>query len=95
MFWDTTINDGDTVVVVRDCCGMYLGRVFKVSFQKFIQHPSWIDCDICKKSYSNIPYVGVGGGREGDFVHCPMHWLKKLPPISETDDVRQDEEITA
>ena len=93
---DKPISVGDLAIVVRDCCGHWLGRVFRVSSIQQISLPAWIRCSLCARELSNIEYVRTDQPNVRDAViHAPLGWLRRIPPIEECDEVSRDEGITA
>lgn len=80
------IKAGDLVMQVRSCCPQYLGRMFVVGSVE----NTLFRCHHCEPK-----------GRERDIVFtryvagAPIEWVKRIPPLSELDDARQDEGITA
>lgn len=97
------IKVGDLVVVNKPAshgpCG--LGLIFRVTN---IRHPergssgrAW-RCSFCGKSGIHQPGVGRPGGLVEGYRRTkgmPLWRLKRIPPLSELDDVKRDEEITA
>lgn len=86
---DKPIQVGDLVQVVRwPCCGWRIGAIGVVT-------------DFCSGQDTN----GRCGGCESHIgkhfsaakmpYWVPLPWLKRIPPLEELDDVKQDEEITA
>lgn len=85
------IKVGDLVVVVGPgpCCNplFSIGRVFQVFDEAF----EWTYCGTCLKRLSDGERVlGDGAG-----CYYRPNRLKRIPPLSELDDVKRDEEITA
>lgn len=87
------IEIGDLVQVVRSCCTK---RVQPPTFVVGKIEPAYNDygqtfCSDCMKLMPDVAMVFPASGR----VAQPITWLKRIPPLSELDDVRQDEEIAA
>jgi len=88
------IKPGDLVVVVRPslCTGANedVGRVFRVGAvcpgEGISKH-----CQSCGKSHEPL-HMMYAEASDGWF---PFARLKRIPPLSELDDVKRDEEITA
>lgn len=96
IFGDTTIKAGDMAIVVRDCCGHWLGRPLRVESVSAVPGVyDWLRCDQCDRRWTNIAYVVVEDGFARKFWHVPLWWLKKIDPpaLTETEDER--EELTA
>lgn len=89
IFGDKSIKRGDLAMVVRDCCGRYLGTPLTVANVLRINEPSIALCDTCKREYSNIDLVKVDSPTR--LVFAPLFWLKKIDPpaIPETTDERE------
>jgi hypothetical protein len=90
------IKVGDLVAVKKACCiAMMAHPIFTVGgFESF---QGWrIVCRSCLQTFPDASFATVAGARnsEGEF-HVPISWLKRIPPLSELDDVKHDEEITA
>jgi hypothetical protein len=85
------IQVGDLVVIVGMGCphGIEeLGRVFRVGE---VVHEHTL-CQICHKRHG-LNWCVVDPA--DDDLAYPFSWLKRIPPLSELDDVKHDEEITA
>ena len=88
----TAIVPGDLVVVVRDCCGAYLGCVFTVGE---IIHPPAVDCNHCNALIHQTQCAINADYREGSRVYCqPTSWLLKIDPPAMESDVSADRELT-
>lgn len=86
------IKVGDLVMVVKACCSETVrSPVFTVSDFDWKQPNSEL-CSFCK---APIPAEPHASDRSGPWHVYPVSWLKKIPPLSELDDVKHDEEITA
>ena len=89
------IKVGDLVVVVHSCCSDTregLGQVFRVSNVRMCK-PHGILCRKC--GYTGHEMMAEPEEETKVLSHAPFSWLKRIPPLGELDDVRQDEEITA
>lgn len=84
------IKRGDLVMVIRDCCGRYLGDTFTVAESRV--GFGNVYCDFCRTYH---PYGTLFFRRNGTRRGYPVDWLKRIPPLFELDDVKQDEEIHA
>lgn len=84
------ISAGDLVVVVRadhSCAIKTIGMIFTV--KEIPTHHPGIYCIKCKQSniaLPDSPIAKLGGGRA-----FPLHWLKRIPPLSELESI--DEQI--
>jgi len=93
------IGVGDLVMVVRghSCVMERLGGVpYRVKHIAPQRNGGW-HCSRCG-TWDIAPEELVGAGFEGVHVAgngIPLGWLKKIPPLSELDDVKRDVEITA
>ena len=88
------IKVGDLVVQVYDCCPTRpLGKLgIPGIVARIVQDVS--SCGHCRGRYGyQGPLVMLAG--EPEYWKTPLHWFKRIPPLSELDDVKQDEEITA
>lgn len=90
---DKPIQVGDLVQVVMParCCDAYLGHVFTVSQVILGGALSWY-CDVCKNG-------GPSGGAylysTGDGYRVSNHRLKRIPPLSELETERTEDEVAA
>ena len=94
IFGDQTIKAGDMAMVVRDCCGHWLGRVVDVESLVPMRPEMWLECVVCKKQWSNITFAFNANAKTNgvDLYRAPLHWLKKIDPSQETDIVDEREE---
>jgi len=83
---------GDIVWAVRDCCGRYIGRPFRVKSIDPTNGESY--CDHCKK-YGNGPFAENADDTPWDIGHLPLSWLRKLqpPPLEST--AEREAEVSA
>lgn len=82
------IKVGDLVMVVRDCCGKYLGEIFTA--QDLPSRADHAFCDFCKLDHSAPFFANYGGSHRGA---RPLPWLKRIPPLSELEGVLAQGEI--
>lgn len=90
---DRPIQIGDLVMVVRSCCQrMEIGYIFKVSaLAEF--NPYW-GCPHCKSTGKDIKVIADARfGINRDCTHAPLSWLKRIPPLSEMEGQRAQEDI--
>jgi hypothetical protein len=83
------IKAGDLVMIVKDFCGCDIGEIF-VAGEIQNRFNSLQVCNECG-TYGDTPILRTRR-LKGWY---PVSWLKRIPPLSELDDVRQDEEIHA
>lgn len=93
IFGDKTIKAGDLAMVVRDCCGRYLGRPVRVTKVFFVSDPAVCTCTRCRREYSNIDVAAVEAS--GTMIHAALFWLKKIDPPQQSVDERTEEELHA
>ena len=86
------IKVGDLVQVMRTCCGVFSGYVFTVTE---IFRPDGVRR--CKKCgfTSEAQWLFARTGRRRNPKKVPLHWLKRIPPLEELDDVKHEEELHA
>ena len=86
------IKVGDLVMVVRAHCGTAkaLGRVFTAP-EPIKSWTGMFECGVCHSVWPcNENLYALSKGR-----HVPQSWLKRIPPLSELEGEKRDEEITA
>lgn len=87
------IKVGDLVYVARDCCGRYLGRIFVVE----IFGTGSAECAFCKTWHRNVTLAADNSiqalGNHGNLGL--IHWLRRIPPLGELDEVEHCEGIEA
>lgn len=86
------IAAGDMVMVVRDCCGRYLGQVFRV--QEVHPESAWI-CGGCNGRGVNPTAIHPNCPQPELGPVYPLPWLRKLPPLDEPEHEVRKEEIEA
>jgi hypothetical protein len=87
------IKVGDLVMVVRDCCGKWVGRTFPVGPIKF-EDPR--NCDYCRSDLSGMAFVGNGWFSKVDgktHYAMPRQWVKRIPPLSELENEKNKQEL--
>ena len=84
------IQPGDLCIVVRDCCGEWLGRLISVREIKLIPR---LYCDVCY--YSIVDSLGVFNAIDGDgkMRRVPLSWLKRIEPLAELEGADNDAAI--
>lgn len=80
------ISVGDLVVIVRSCCGRLVGRIFIVGEIEFQR----TRCHKCGWSGGEMH-----GSLNQNWWGVPLSWLRRIPPLSELEGEKRDEEITA
>lgn len=93
IFGDQTIKPGDLAMVVRDCCGRYLGVPIKVRSIFNVSEPKSAMCGHCQRTYSNITMVEVESPTS--LWYGPLFWMKKIEPPAEYERGENREELTA
>jgi hypothetical protein len=89
------IKAGDLVVVVHDCCGHWLGKVFTV--RNVGRESDLLECGVCafkSENYSDLAF-NAHWSRKGQVWCAPTSWLKRIPPLSELEGEKHKEELTA
>lgn len=86
----SAIKVGDLVVVVKPgrCCRNSLGRIFTVADIE----RNWTYCSGCKKRLSDSELVARS---DWPGTWHPVDSLKRIPPLSELEGEKREEEITA
>ena len=81
------ISVGDLVQVVRwPCCGEFLGITYRVGrFENMV-------CD-CKKCGAPMPLTSFVLEATSPAWCVPREWLKRIPPLSELEGVKTEEDI--
>lgn len=93
------IKAGDLMIVVREnpcACGQArkaLGEIFRV---REVRMSHGLRCAGCRKHAPREEIVATSGEMNGKSAMVFELWrLKRIPPLGELGDVKQDEEITA
>lgn len=89
------IKEGDLVMVVRGHQCLF-NRMAGKPFRAVLTTGRSCGCSVCAPSakiYTAGPAVVWPGELSTAFI--PVEYLKRIPPLSELGDVKQDEEITA
>lgn len=85
------ITPGDLCIVVRDCCGHWLGAIRTVRSIRRIDGILW--CDKCHRSWDGITIAELG--EFGELHRTPVSWLKRIKPLSESEGAETLEVIEA
>ena len=91
------IKVGDLVMVVRghECVMQIAGGVpFTVTALLSPTGGGW-HCPVCNKRNAGPNVVGAEGFRASKGRGLPLHWLKRIPPLSELEGEQRKEEINA
>jgi hypothetical protein len=88
------IKVGDLVRVVRACDCKPLRGYGTIFMVEKIETAFNLTCKHCSAVIRDGRPLAYGTISKGSGWH-PLAWLRRIPPLSELDDVRQDEEITA
>lgn len=87
------ISVGDLVMIVRPDCersahfvGGRIGKVEAIGTLPTVISPH---CDGCGRRYAVSECTTIG------YIHPPLSWLQKIPPLSELEDEHTKEEIHA
>jgi len=91
MVKDQTINPGDLVYVARDCCGHWLGRIFTVGHAAGRE----AHCDYCRLLVQEPLVVNAEFLQRPGMYCAPLSWLRRIPPLSELENIDNKEEIPA
>ena len=86
---DKPISVGDLVVVVRDCCGKYIGRTFIVEQMATGE----AECVFCRARFHNVTVAGdasVASLRDNGNLGI-LTWLRRIPPLEELEGVKTEE----
>ena len=85
------IKVGDLVVVVHwPCCGFNLGKVATVAA---IDHLNNTRCSGCGSRPLGIPNADMVPNGIGSLACAPLAWLKRIPPLSELESERTQEDL--
>jgi hypothetical protein len=85
------IKAGDFVVVIYGCCEQ--SRACALGLHATVLHVFSNPDRLC--IFCNAPTPDLRAELDHQRWNAPVSWLKRIPPIEELDDVKQDEEITA
>jgi hypothetical protein len=88
---DKPISVGDLVMVVRDCCGQYLGLTFRV--EKVWTPSQGVICTECRVDFGSISVAETGMPKGIPAGRLPLSWLKRIPPLSELEGEKTQEDI--
>lgn len=90
---DKPISVGDLVQVVRTDCkksaDLALGKIGRVDSIGVLPARFGPFCEFCKQRYAVSELATVQGW------YPPLSWLKRIPPLSELEGEKRDEEIHA
>lgn len=75
------LKPGDLAVVVRDCCGHWVGALVTVG-PIGDGGENWLFCEKCRVFLGGPASKNQPGGR---MRHSPLRWLKKIEPLAETE----------
>ena len=89
------IKVGDLVMIVRVCCAKRdaLGAIFSVAGIDSYRTGAW-QCRHCMTTGRDCRVKATAKYGDGN-MHAPLSWLKRIPPLSELEGEKRDEEITA
>jgi len=83
------------VQIVRwSCCGAGLGIVFRVDAISTSPDSSELCCAVCRGQHPAGRYA-LGAGSVVERRGAPLVWLRRIPPLSELEGEKRDEEIVA
>lgn len=92
---DKPLEVGDLVKVVHSCCTPFVAGspVFVIS--SFYQIPlgCTAQCIFCKRDITDnvMAWDGLASNERPGY---PISWLKRIPPLDESEDVLTDEELS-
>jgi hypothetical protein len=92
------IKVGDLVMIVRghECAVRLKGGIPYTVTAIVPQVGGGWYCNACNtKDHAPHDLFGAALWHTGHGNGMPLSWLKRIPPLSELDDVKNDEEITA
>ena len=93
------IGPGDLVVVVRDCCGHWLGQTFTVERVHIVFWPNTGDCPHCgfvkHGTFYAVDSADKSACNDGKMAFAPRDWVKKIPPLAELEDIHETDEVLA
>ncbi len=88
---DKPIGVGDLTVRVRSCCGVYVGTVKRV--EGFSNGAVKCVCDKCGRNNGEMVKAYFVGNELPSAA--PLPYLKRIPPLSELEIERTEDEVTA
>lgn len=90
---NANIQVGDLVMIVRPDCERAArfvgGRIGKVEAIGTLPTAVSAHCDGCGRRYAVSECTTVG------YIHPPLSWLRKIPPLSELEDTENKEVLHA
>ncbi len=88
---DRPIRVGDLVVQIKTCCepDEFVGIPFVVEKLVFCSAP----CSECGDSYSGL-HVYEQEDEDWFEAWIPIHWLKRIPPLSELESEKSEDCLT-
>jgi hypothetical protein len=75
----SAIKSGDIVMVIRDCCGHWVGKVFTAGEDLFGEGY----CEHCNYSKIERSVKNPEWSEIGQIFALPAKWLKRIPPLDE------------
>jgi predicted Zn-ribbon and HTH transcriptional regulator len=94
---DKPISVGDLVYVARTCCEAPIKDGVRIGLPWRVEIVAQLNPSRCKKCgfTDNGLYASSNEIKRAKWNCAPVSWLKRIPPLSELDDVKRDEELTA
>ena len=89
---DKPISVGDLVAIVRSCCIPFRDGVTIFRVESMRPDRAASVCKHCAKEFPRETYACDTSFPRGG---APLSWLKRIPPLSEIEGEKRDEEITA
>jgi hypothetical protein len=86
----SAIKSGDIVMVVRDCCGRWVGKVFTAGEDLFGEGY----CEHCKYSTNDRSVRNPEWASIGQIFAMPVKWLKRIKPLDELERDQIVDELT-
>lgn len=85
------IKAGDFVVIIQGCCDRAMEGVvgLHATVLRFFDDPGHLCC------FCNSPIPTKRAELDHAEWNSPVPWLKRVPPLSEMEGEKRDEEITA
>lgn len=79
---------GDLAVVVRSCCGMNLGRVFRVT----LIEDGLLICAL--SGHTGCHKLHATRLASGDRICVPLSWTRRVPPLDELNKIEREADET-
>ena len=88
---DKVISVGDLVQVVRSCCEKVelVGIIYTVG----VLHSFHTRCQFCGQENKNVQHASSGMPASDTPIGLPVSWLKRIPPLSELEGERTEENL--